>query len=146
MNHRPSGSMSISKAIVGFVNHKYAEGLTKQSIDSYERILNRWIDHMGNKYVDDISKEDIRMYLSWLRTDYQPIRFSGETHPLSPKTIRNIWVTLASFFKWASQEFQIPNPMKDIRAPKFEKAPVDAFTRSEVNRMFVVDPKNWTVC
>ena len=45
MKQRPSGSMSIKKAIVGFVNDKYAEGLTKRSIDSYERILYRWIKH-----------------------------------------------------------------------------------------------------
>ncbi len=39
MKRRPSGSMSINKAIVGFVNHKLAEGLTDRSVSSYERIL-----------------------------------------------------------------------------------------------------------
>ncbi len=75
---------------------------------------------------------DIRSYLAWLRTDYQPRRFNGQTHPLSPKTIRNIWVTLASFFKWATMEFSNPNPMDGIPAPRFQQAPVKAFTKAEV--------------
>jgi len=41
MKRRPSGSMPISKAVVGFVNHKLAEGLTERSVNSYERLLNK---------------------------------------------------------------------------------------------------------
>ena len=41
MNRKPSGSMPLSKAVVGFVNHKLAEGLTERSIDSYERTLKK---------------------------------------------------------------------------------------------------------
>ena len=48
------------------------------------------------------------------------------------KTIRNIWVTLASFFKWASSEFSIPNPVEHIPAPRFQRFPVEAFTKEEI--------------
>jgi hypothetical protein len=37
--------MPLSKAIVGFVNHKLAEGLTERSVNSYERMLNKWIKY-----------------------------------------------------------------------------------------------------
>lgn len=87
MNRRPSGSIPVNKAIVGFVNYKYAEGLTKRSVDSYERILYRWIGHMGDKEVVDVSQKELREYLIWLRTKYQPVRFNGEVHPLSQKTL-----------------------------------------------------------
>jgi len=71
MNHTPSGSLFLSKAIQGFINYKIAEGLSQRTIDSYERLLN-----------------------NWMRNDYVPRRYSGKTHPLSPKTLRNVWVTL----------------------------------------------------
>ena len=99
MNRRPSGSMPLSKAVVGFVNHKYAEGLTDRSVNSYERLLNKWIEYEGDKDIVKLTTEDIRKYLAWLRTDYIPSRYNGKTHPLSPKTLRNIWVTFASLFK-----------------------------------------------
>ena len=35
MNRRPSGSMPLSKAAVGFINHKLAEGLTERSVISH---------------------------------------------------------------------------------------------------------------
>ena len=135
MKRKPSGSMSLSKAVVGFVNHKLAEGLTDRSVNSYERLLNKWIKYEGDKDVGEISSQNIRKYLAWLRTDYEPIRFNGKTHSLSPKTIRNIWVTLASFLKWASIEFGIDNPMEVIPAPRYQKSPVEAFTRKEVDAL-----------
>ncbi len=55
MKRRPSGSMSLSKAVVGFVNHKLAEGLTDRSIYSYERLLNKWIEYEGDKDIGDIT-------------------------------------------------------------------------------------------
>ena len=132
----PKGNlMPISKAILGFVNHKFAEGLAESSVHSYEYQLNKWIEHTEDKPLDQVSPNEIRDYLAWLRTDYQPTRFNGQTHPLSPKTIRNIWVTLASFFKWASQEFSIPDPMKEIPSPKYQKAPVEAFTKEQVEKL-----------
>lgn len=135
MNRRPSGSMPLSKAIVGFVNHKHAEGLTERSVNSYERLLNKWIEYEGDKGIDEIQTGDIRKYLAWLRTEYIPQRYNGKTHKLSPKTLRNIWVTLASFFKWASLELDIENPMRNIPAPRFQKSPVEAFNKEEIKAM-----------
>ena len=42
-----SGSMPHSNAVVGFVNHKLAEGLIGCSIISYEKLLKKWIEHVG---------------------------------------------------------------------------------------------------
>ncbi len=129
------GKVNLDDAIMGFINQKWAEGLTLRSIDSYERILEKWATHEGDKVVTQITTQEIREYLAWLRKDYTPVRFNGQTHPLSPKTIRNIWVTLAAFFKWICQEFEIPNPMQGIPAPKFQKIPMEVFTKEEVENM-----------
>lgn len=135
MKHRSSGSMSLRKAVVGYVNHKLAEGLSTRSVDSYERILQKWIERTGDREISKVTTQEIKSYLAWLRTDYKPVRFNGKTHPLSPKTIRNVWVTLASFFKWANVEFGIPDPMTDIPAPRFKMAPVEAFSKDEIESL-----------
>jgi len=60
---------------------------------------------------------------------------SGSDHPLAAKTLRNRWVTLAAFFTWASAEIGIANPMKAIPAPRFEEAPVEPFTKEEIEAL-----------
>lgn len=138
MKHRPSGSMPLSDAIIGFVNHKLAEGLTDRSVNSYERLLNKWIEYEGDKEVTAVTTTDIRKYLAWLRTEYVPQRYNGKVHKLSPKTLRNVWVTLSSFFGWASLELDCDNPMQKIPAPKVQKKPVEAFTKDEIDALLKV--------
>ena len=64
MNRRPSGSMPLSRAVVGFANHKLADGLTERSVSSYERILNKRIKYEGDKGITEIETADIREYLA----------------------------------------------------------------------------------
>ncbi|MFA5874072.1 MAG: tyrosine-type recombinase/integrase [Anaerolineales bacterium] len=135
MNHSSSGSLALRKAIIGFSNHKTAEGLTERSVDSYKRDLEQWVAYAGDIEVAQITKQDIEAYLFYLRTEYVPHRFGGDTRALSPKTLRNIYVTLASFFTWASREFRVENPMKEISAPRFQNAPIEPFTLDDVQRM-----------
>ncbi|MCD4674123.1 MAG: site-specific integrase, partial [Anaerolineaceae bacterium] len=56
----------------------------------------------------------------------------------SPKTLRNVWVTLSSFYAWAALEFEITNLMKTIPAPRFKVTPVEPFTQEEVQTMLKV--------
>jgi integrase/recombinase XerD len=135
MNHRSSGSLALRKAIIGFSNHKTAEGLTERSVDSYKRDLEQWAAYAGDIEVAQITKQDIEAYLFYLRTEYVPHRFGGDTRTLSPKTLRNIYITLASFFTWASREFRVENLMKEIPAPRFQNAPIEPFTQDDVQRM-----------
>jgi integrase/recombinase XerD len=135
MNHSPLSSFSLNQAITGFLIYKSAEGLTPRSIDSYQRILEKWCDYHGDSTLNSITSQDILQYLNWLRQDYQPKRLSGTTQPLSPKTVRNIWITLSSFFHWAEQEFNLPNPMCKVPAPKYQNAPIEPFTQIEVKLM-----------
>ncbi len=103
MNRGPSGSLTLEKAIQGYLNYKMTEGLTDASVDSYQRILKRWSDHMGNCLVGAITSQDIVAYLNWLRADYVSERVTGKTKPLSPKTIHNAWIGLVSFFPGRSR-------------------------------------------
>lgn len=138
MNLRSSGSFVLSKALEGFLSYKSAEGLSERTVDSYDRLLRKWLEYAGDRDVSKISAAEITGYLNWLRTEYTPHRFSGKKEPLSPKTLRNIWVTLCSFFAWASRELRIKNVMKDVPAPKFQVAPVEPFSQADVQAMLKV--------
>ena len=135
MNCNSSGSFILSKATTGFLNCKTAEGQAQRSLYSYERILVKWVEHTGDCKVTGVTSQDLSGYLTWLRTEYTPERLNGKTHPLSPKSIRNVWITLSSFFNWASQEFKMANPMRDVPPPRIKKTPVEPFTQDEVERM-----------
>ena len=134
MNRRPPG-LKLVKAIYGFLQHKAAEALSPRTLEGYEHDLNTWLSQVGDVDIGSITTQDLRSYLAWLRTDYKPRRVSGSDHPLAAKTLRNRWVTLAAFFTWASTEIGIPNPMKAIPAPRFEEAPVEPFTREEIEAL-----------
>jgi hypothetical protein len=53
--------MSLTKAVVGFVNHKLAEGLTDRSVNSYEGLLNKCIEYEGDQEKMDELGLDIRI-------------------------------------------------------------------------------------
>ena len=44
MNRNPSGLL-FSQCIDGFVKYKTAEGLSQRTVDSYELVLNKWVEN-----------------------------------------------------------------------------------------------------
>ncbi len=136
MNRKPSGSsLILDKAIEGFLSYKEAEGISPRTIDSYSRQLEKWMEYEGKIEIRKINSRNIIAYLNWLRNDYIPHRYNGKTHPLAPKTIRNFWICLSSFFTWAHTELQIPDPMVDVPPPKYKIAPVEVFTKDEIEML-----------
>ena len=132
MNRRPPG-LDVSKCAEGFLQFKIAEGLSPRTIDSYSRDLRIWMEYQGDIEVSEVTSVDLRKYLGYMLTEYKPRRLTGSNNQrLSPKTVRNIWVTLSAFFRWASEEFDIANPMEKVSAPKFVNKPVEPFNRDEI--------------
>ena len=105
-------SLSLAKAIDGFLKFKTAEGLSQRTITSYEFTLGHWLKYIGDREVSEIQSSDLTGYMAWLRTEYKPRRWNGSSEPLSAKSIRNVWVTFRSFFGWLQVEFKFPNPAK----------------------------------
>lgn len=134
MNRTVPG-LKTEKAISGFLQYKTAEGLSPSTLVNYEHDLKLWLSHTGNIEIEKLDAQGVRDFLAWLRTEYKPVRFSGSQHPLSPKTVRNTWVALCAFFRWASTEFGIPNPMKAVPAPHFEKPPIEAFSKEDIEHL-----------
>ena len=71
MNHSSPGSLALNKAIIGFLNYKTAEGLTDRSVDSYKRVLDKWVEHTGEIEVGCITPQSVSEYLLYLRTEYR---------------------------------------------------------------------------
>ena len=152
MNRRPSGlynslksthrqnernnSLPVSKAISGFIQYKSAEGLSPRTLVSYEHHLNLLLEFLGDRNLTQVTTQDLREFLNFMRNEYTPRRITGNNdRKLSRKTIRNIWVSLSGFFNWVSEEFDFPSPMKGVPAPKFEKAQVETFTKEEIEAL-----------
>jgi integrase/recombinase XerD len=70
-------SLSLAKAIDGFLKFKTAEGLSPRTITSYEYTLNHWLKYIGDRSVSEIQASDLTGYMAWLRTEYKPVRFNG---------------------------------------------------------------------
>jgi integrase/recombinase XerD len=68
-------SLSISKSIDGFLNFKTAEGLSQNTIASYEYMLNPWLIYIGDGDVAKVMKSDLSGYMAWLRTEYKLVKF-----------------------------------------------------------------------
>ncbi len=135
-NRRPPGLKTV-KAIQGFLQFKSAEGLSPRTIDGYRHDLRQWIKYQGEMIVGEVTPQMLRGYLGYMLTEYKPRRITGNNDiKLSPKTVRNIWVTLLSFFHWASDEFNISNPMKRVPALKFSSPPIEPFSKEETERYF----------
>jgi len=128
-------SLSLAKAIEGFLKFKTAEGLSQRTITSYEFTLGHWLKYIGDREVSEIQSSDLTGYMAWLRTEYKPRRWTGSSEPLSAKSIRNVWVTFRSFFGWLQVEFKFPNPAKEIATPKFQKHPIETFTKEDVEKL-----------
>jgi integrase/recombinase XerD len=135
---KPKVSLTLVKAIDGYLKFKTAEGLSPRTITSYEFTLSHWLDYIGNREVSEIRSSDLIGYMAWLRTEYKPVRFNGSTAPLSAKSIRNVWVTFRSFFGWLHVEFRYANPAIEIAAPKFQTHPVETFSKEEVEKILKV--------
>jgi integrase/recombinase XerD len=133
---RRNSCLPISKAIPGFIQFKGAEGLSPRTLTSYEYDLKLWLGFQGDRDVIDVTPQELREYLNYMRTEYTPRRITGNNEQkLSSKTIRNIWISLSAFFTWASEEFEFYSPMKGVPAPKYTKAPVETFKKEEIESL-----------
>lgn len=71
MNHRSSGLM-LSDAVEGFIQFKMAEGRSPRTIVGYRHDLREWLAYAGDKKVEKFDAEELRAFLNYLRTDYNP--------------------------------------------------------------------------
>jgi hypothetical protein len=66
MNRSPQG-LQLSKALAGFLQHKAAEGLSPSTLCNYEHHLRIWLEYAGDIETGQVTAQDIRAFLVWLR-------------------------------------------------------------------------------
>ena len=107
MNRIPLG-LNVLKAHDGFLQFKAAEGVSNSTLNGYGHYLKIWGNYIGDVDVARVTSQHLLEFLNWMRNDYKPRRFSGKEDPLSPKTLRNIWVCLSAFFTWPAGSSRSP--------------------------------------
>ena len=96
MNRRPTGSLSLAKAITGFLQYKAAEGLSPNTLQSYQRDLKLWLEYAGDIPLQQNTTALLQQYFVWLRTDYKPRRITRNRAALASKTIHNFYISLSA--------------------------------------------------
>lgn len=124
--------MKLSNAINGFLLFKSSEGLSPRTVQLYRYHLESWQAWTGDVELAAVTSLDIVRYLEYLRHEYEPQRLNGEPGALSSQTLRNIWVALRSFWRWADEVLEVPSPMRRIKAPKASNAETAPLTQQEV--------------
>ncbi len=120
----------------GFLLAKRAEGCAPGTLTDYAaglRHLRRWLLAQGRGEADprELGRGDLVRFLAELADVPAP----GKGRPLAPKTRRNAWVALKSFYRWLSGETGGPSPMDGVPAPRGEERPVRPLTRDEVQAL-----------
>jgi len=125
--------MKLATAIQGFLLSKSAEGVRDRTLESYRQHLRIFSEHLSaDKEIETITTPDIAAFLDWLRHKYVPMRFSGEDHPLSDKSRRNVYTTLSALWTWANQELGVEHIIRRIKAPRFTDPAIVPFSRDDI--------------
>ena len=103
------------------------------TIAFYSNISKIITEYFKDYTLQQMNPFHIQKYLLYLKNDHR----TKYGKPLSPKTVRHHYSTLASIFNYAEkQDFISKNPMNKVDAPKKVKKPVDALTPEQAKIFF----------
>ena len=107
----------ITRAINDYLSFAAIEkGLSKNTISSYRRDLNKFLIYLDANDVDfeQIDHAEIDKFLGWLRG-------SGGNNPSSESSNSRVIVTIRNLFKFISTGSKVPNPLQDYSPPRIPK-------------------------
>ena len=128
---------TVWRAVEGFLLAKAAEGLSPNTLRDYEVHLRRFAERANGARLEGVSASDVNEFFRWLRLEFRITkrgRQEIEPRPLSPKTIRNAWAACSSFWKWATDEFDIPSVFR-VAAPRATTRVIEPLTESEIKKL-----------
>ena len=96
--------MQLLDGIEEFIECKQAQRLSPRTIEDYEGTLKRFAAAIEKDTIEDIGVRDVRRYLGSL--------------PVSKKRVKNIHITLSSFWTWA-----VSDGICDTHIPRLIKPP-----------------------
>ena len=107
----------ITRAVNDYLSFAAIEkGLSKNTISSYRRDLNKFLIYLDANDVDfeQIDHAEIDKFLGWLRG-------SGGNNPSSESSNSRVIVTIRNLFKFISTGSRVPNPLQDYSPPRIPK-------------------------
>jgi site-specific recombinase XerD len=118
--------MRLDDAIRDFILACEADGLADATLHWYRSILAHFADGRNGNDLKAISSNDIRHYLVTLKGKY-----SDDSRGSYTRALHRFW-------KWSSAEYNLPNPMGNIRYPQKPKPKHRSATIADVVKMFEV--------
>lgn len=117
--------MNLSDALQGYWLDKKLE-FSPHTIESYNRVFDRFIAFTDNRDIEAISSDDIRRFLVHLRSEFD----------LSRRSVHDAWIPLSSLWTWAEHEMGIAHVLRGkVGAPSFTKKVIEPFTADDVRRL-----------
>jgi len=120
--------MLLKDAIGGFAIAKLADGYSQTTIKMYESRLNLLVKWLKNPDINEVTTKDLRRFLYYLRTDYNPQRPGGDQSKLTD--FHGYWKAIRCLWKWAAEEMEIDNPAIYIKAQRYKLKPIVPLTKS----------------
>ncbi len=104
------------------------KGLSKNTIEAYGHNLNRFLEYLKKKGIQDldqVGKLDVKAFL-----------LSLKKQGLSAKTVVRNLVALRTFYKFLTQEGNLEaNPLEEIESPKVERTLPEILSLKEVEQL-----------
>lgn len=104
------------------------KGLSKKTIEAYSHDLNRWMEFLKEKDIDDVlkaGKSDVKAFLLTLRHQ-----------KLSNKTVVRNLAAIRTFFRFLNQEGMLEaNPVEQLESPKIAMNLPEILSLKEVEQL-----------
>ncbi len=128
--------MDLLKAIEGFSLYLRASGYSPSTVTLYMIALKNLCEFLGNPEVKKISTQDLQRFMVYLKEEYKPKRFGGNSQPLSGSSRQNSWKAIRIFFKWAAEELQLKSrPDLRLKLPQNNPKIILPFSEDEVRAL-----------
>jgi len=118
----PIKDILLSEAVDGFTMACNARKLSENTITDYSRTLRRFLVHVGNSPIRDITSAQIAAFLA--------------AQPWSEKTVLNYHIGLAALWTWAMREDYVDKHIVRMTPrPRPRKLVIEPFTEQEIRAL-----------
>jgi site-specific recombinase XerD len=116
--------ISLSQAMDGFLIACHARKLSKHTIADYERTIKKFIRHVGDTPMAEITTNQISAFLA--------------SQPWSEKTVLNYHIGLSAWWTWAIREGYLTNHIvRIVQKPRPKKLVIEPFSEIEVRALLL---------
>lgn len=116
-------ALILSQTIEGFILSKRAEGRSPATIENYRYAAGKLVDHLGDLPITDITADHLRAFFAQLAD-------------LSPKSRRNIQISLSSLWTWAIAEgYATTHIVKSMAQIRVYPPDIQAFTEADLRKL-----------